>query len=193
MSIDSVHLCKPFSQSVQSNIGKQFIHLIDKHFPKSNTLPKIFNRNSCKIGYSCMNNMGAIIKQHNAEILKPEAQNTEYGCNCRTKADCPLEGACLTPSLVYKATVNTENERPMHYIGMTDHKFKSGYRNRKLSFNNKKYAASTTLSSHIWNLKKNKKAIYDQGVHCETNKGLQKWTESMLIMPRGKDVYFECV
>ena len=145
-----------FSQSVQSNIGKQFIHLIDKNFPKSNALHKIFNRNSCKISYSCMNNMGAIIKQHNAKILKPETQNTEYGCNCRTKTDCPLEGACLTPSLVYKATVNTENERPMHYIGMTEHEFKSRYRNHKLSFK-KKYAANTTLSSHIWDLKKNKK------------------------------------
>ena len=149
----------PFSQSVQSNIGKQFIHLIDKHFPKSNALHKIFNRNSCKISYSSINNMGAILKQHKAKILKPETQNTECGCNCRTKADCPLEGACLTPSLVYKATVNTENERPMHYIGMTEHEFKSRYRNPKLSFNNKKYAAGTTLSSHIWDLKKNKKQL----------------------------------
>ena len=34
----------------------------------------------------------------------------------------------MTPSLVYKATVNTENERPMHDIGMTEHDFKSKLR-----------------------------------------------------------------
>ena len=95
--------------------------------------------------------MVAIMKQHNAKILKQEAQTIEYGCNCWVKANCPLERACLTPSLVYIATVNTKNEPPMHYITITEHYFKSRYQNHKLSFNNKKYAASTTLSTHINN------------------------------------------
>ena len=104
-----------------------------------------------------MSNVAIIIKRHNAKILNPQVLAANQGCNCRIKANCPLDGACLTPSVVYKATVSTEDEPPMHYIGMTEHEFKTRYRNHKLSFNNPKYAAATTLSSHIWDLKKSKK------------------------------------
>ena len=51
----------PYSQTVKTNIGKIFFHLINKHFPKSNKLHKIFNRNTIKISYSCMKNLNSII------------------------------------------------------------------------------------------------------------------------------------
>ncbi len=34
----------PFSKSVKSNIARNFLQLIDKHFPKTNPLHRIFNR-----------------------------------------------------------------------------------------------------------------------------------------------------
>ena len=61
----------PYSKNVETNVGKCFLSLIDKHFPKSNPLHKIFNRNTIKLSYSCMGNIKTIISNHNkAEINK---------------------------------------------------------------------------------------------------------------------------
>ena len=35
----------PYNVNVETNIGKTFLELIDKHFPKTNKFRKIFNRN----------------------------------------------------------------------------------------------------------------------------------------------------
>ena len=58
----------PCSKNVVTNIGKTFLQLIDKHFPKSSRLHKIFNRNSIKISYSCMKNVKAIISTPTREL-----------------------------------------------------------------------------------------------------------------------------
>ena len=55
----------PFSKSVSTNVAKTFLQLVTKHFPRSHKLHKIFNRNTVKVSYSCMNNMSNIIKGHN--------------------------------------------------------------------------------------------------------------------------------
>jgi len=44
----------PFSSTVKTKIGKKFLQIIDKCFPPSNQLSKIFNRKTIKISYSCM-------------------------------------------------------------------------------------------------------------------------------------------
>ena len=103
------------------------------------------------ICHSCMNNMESIVKQHNARILKPtDVNNNNTQCNCRKKAQCPLNGTCLTPSIVYQATVTPRNRMPRICIGMTEHDFKTQYRNRNLSFNNRRYSGSSTLSKFVW-------------------------------------------
>lgn len=35
----------PFRKNVKTNVGRCFLYLIDQHFPKSNLLHKVFNRN----------------------------------------------------------------------------------------------------------------------------------------------------
>ena len=55
----------PFNSNVKSNIGKTFLKLIKKHFPTTNRLYKIFNRNTLKLSYSCTSNIANIVKQHN--------------------------------------------------------------------------------------------------------------------------------
>ena len=59
----------PFSKNVSTNIGHKFLALVDKHFPKDHKLRKIFNCNTIKISYSCMNNTKQIINNHNKCIL----------------------------------------------------------------------------------------------------------------------------
>ena len=58
----------PYSKNVVTNIGKTFLQLIDKHFPKSSRLHKIFNHNSIKISYSCTKNVKTTISNHNTRI-----------------------------------------------------------------------------------------------------------------------------
>ena len=154
----------PFSKNVSTNIGRKFLGLIDKHFAKDNKLRKIFNRNTIKISYSCMNNTKQIIDNHNKRILKSSEHNDtptsktkdNKTCNCRQKDACPLDGNCLQPSVIYQATVtNKDNPTPETYIGLTENEFKTRYRNHIASFRHTRSRNSTELSKHIWNLKDN--------------------------------------
>ena len=102
-----------------------------------------------------MGNMKSI-NRYNAKNLQAEAPTEAKGCNYRKNSTCPLNGACLTESLVYKATVLAENREPQTYIGMTEHNFKARFRNHKILFENPNYRSSTTLSKYIWDLKEEK-------------------------------------
>ena len=144
----------PNSQNVRTNIAKSFLCLIDKHFPKSHKLHKIFNRNNLKVSYSCTTNMANIIKSHNQKILNENNEASDKKkCNCRSKNLCPLDGACLTKNIIYEATVTTSSGNTRTYIGMTEHEFKTRYNNHKLSFKDRKHSHDTVLSKHIWDLK----------------------------------------
>ena len=59
---------------------------------------KIFNKNTGKISYSCMNNISSILSSHNKNILNPK--QISFGCNCRNKDNCPFDGECLTPNII---------------------------------------------------------------------------------------------
>ena len=49
--------------NIKSNIGKTFLNLIKRHVPKTNKLHKIFNKNTVKVSYSLMSNLGSILSQ----------------------------------------------------------------------------------------------------------------------------------
>ena len=142
----------PFNQQVKSNIGKSFLNLVKKHFPKKHKFSKIFNTNTIKLSYSCTTNMENTIKQHNTKILNQTADQIEKLCNCRNKVQCPLEGKCLTKCTVYKATVSAEGNNNTYY-GLCEGDFKSRFNNHVKSFKHRKYANETELSKHIWKLK----------------------------------------
>ena len=102
--------------NVETNIGKTFLKLVKKHFPRNNSFYKIFNKNPTKISYSCIRNISSIIKSHNKSILRAKA--TEYGSNCRNKKSCPLQNQYLTPKVIYEArdfshehSLNVQNYR----------------------------------------------------------------------------------
>ena len=116
-------------------------------------LHKYFNRNSIKVSYSCMPNMSSIIASHNRKIFNIKTSNSEKGCNCRGwVASCPLNGKCLTEALVYKATVQSGDQKA-EYIGLASTSFKSRFNNHTSSFKNRKQQHSTALSQHVWELK----------------------------------------
>ena len=142
----------PYSKHVKSNIGKKFLDLIDKNFPREHQLHKICNRNTLKISYSCMNNMANIVKAHNNKIIKNDSINRMETCNCRKKEECPLPGKCTVDNVVYEAKVATINTEKT-YIGLTSNSFKTRYATHKASFLHTEKRHQTELSKYIWTLK----------------------------------------
>lgn len=101
--------------------------------------------------------MNSKIANKNKHLLGDQTIPEEKKCNCRKGVKhCPLNGKCLTESLVYKAEVAT-TEQKVNYIGMTSTSFKTRFNNHTASFNHKR-DSNTSLSNFIWQLKeKNQK------------------------------------
>ena len=140
----------PFCKSVKTKVGAIFLRLINKHFPKSSSLAKIFNRSTIKVSYCCLPNIACIIAGHNKKKL--EEQTADEQCNCRVKTDCPLNGQCQASSVVYEATVTSNNDKKT-YIGLSETSFKTRYANHRTSFKHERYRNSTELSKYLWRLK----------------------------------------
>ena len=68
---DIVWYNPPYNACITSNLGKNFLSLIDRHFPKTrkDNLQKIINRHTIKISYSTTPNMKYIINAHNTKVL----------------------------------------------------------------------------------------------------------------------------
>ena len=100
--------------------------------------------------------MKRIISSHNAKISRPKISVPP--CNCRHKEDCPLDGQCRVASVVYQATVTTEEDPPQQetYVGLCATTFKLRYSNHETTFENENGRGKTTLSTHVWALKDQK-------------------------------------
>ena len=78
-----------------------------------------------------------------------------FGCNCRVKNECPLNGECQTPSVIYRTAVfNNSNYEEKFYFGLTGTTFKERYRNHNRGFKHEKYENSTELAKYIWHPKR---------------------------------------
>ena len=145
----------PWSMNVKTNIGKKFLSLVRKHFPKGSPLYSIFNEKKLKMSYSTMPNMAQHIAGHNKKVIKMAEGREDpqsFGCNCRTGVQsCPLNGECKTPHLVYKAEVKAGDETKF-YIGQTANTFKKRYNGHKSDVKLRK--RKTTLSTHMVELER---------------------------------------
>ena len=101
----------PYSQTIKTNVARRFLALIDKNFPKTHKLCKIFNRNNVKVSYSCLPNVSTIIKSHNKATLSNKNHPSEPKCNCRKKDACPLNGNCLAKHVIHSCNVRIQNHQ----------------------------------------------------------------------------------
>ena len=93
----------------------------------------------------------------NRRVLKQQAEPSA-SCNCRSLKECPLNGKCLTESLVYQAEITaTDVGKTKIYIGMTSVTFKKRYANHKKSISNPRYSSETKLSTYVWELMNKKR------------------------------------
>ena len=59
---------------MSTNIANICLKLVDKRFPCTHRLNKIFNRNTIKVSYSCMSNVQQLIKK---QQLHPKQEKQE--------------------------------------------------------------------------------------------------------------------
>ena len=77
----------PFSKNVTTNIARNFLLLLDKHFPPHHRLHSIFNRHTVRVSYSCSDNMESFLSKHNKYVLKKhngKAKNTKTNIDTKT-------------------------------------------------------------------------------------------------------------
>ena len=98
----------PFCRSVTTNVGQQFLQLLDRCFPPGHPCHKVLNRQTVKVSYRTMPNLGHIIASHNSKIIgKGEVAEGERKCSCpeKDKPTCPMAGECLARNIIYQAKV----------------------------------------------------------------------------------------
>ncbi|MCP3851699.1 MAG: hypothetical protein GY694_15895, partial [Gammaproteobacteria bacterium] len=159
----------PFNINVKTNFGKKFLEILDSNFPKQHYLHKYLNRRTVKISYSCTKNMASIIATHNKGILQTP-KTDEKTCNCRKKAQCPLNGNCRVESVIYKAKIVAGNNVEKNYIGSTENEFKTRYNGHTDSFRNEAKKHSTALSTLVWEQKQNPTPKIEWSVVKRTNR-----------------------
>ena len=72
----------PFSKSVKKNIGKKFLSLIRKHFPKHTAYTRDLQQKHCLGGLQLYEEYGNAHQGHNTALLNPKEKDLE--CNCRS-------------------------------------------------------------------------------------------------------------
>ena len=143
----------PWNSAVKTNVGKQFLRIIDTSFSDDNPLKKLFNRNTVKVSYKGMPNMSSIVSRHNTKLLNSDnIQQQDNGCNCQDGPDtCPLTPAdCKKRSVIYVASV-TSADGVEHYTGLTGDSFKKRWTQHEGDFRHNR--KTTTLSTYISKLK----------------------------------------
>ena len=142
--------------NLETNVGKQFLKLVDIAFPPGNPLRKKFNRQTIKIGYKCMPNMETAIARHNCKVLSEDVQaHQPLGCNCDGGvASCPVQGKCQLTGVVYRACIRENaSGKSETYTGLTGRKFMDRWKEHSKDFEKPENRTSTMLSSHVWDLK----------------------------------------
>ena len=102
-----------------------------------------------------MTNIKAVISGHNKKVLQEQKEDNGRKCNCRNGDDCPLNGQCLTPEVLYEATVTSDIPRyeDRTYKGITERFWKERYKEHKKTFTHRKYENDSELSKEIWKVK----------------------------------------
>jgi hypothetical protein len=74
-----------------------------------------------------MPNIKQTIDGHNKTKQSQTATMSEEStCNCRKKEECPMSKKCSVESIVYQATVSTnDNSPPQTYVGLSENSFKT--------------------------------------------------------------------
>ena len=157
----------PFSVGVATNMKKEFLNLVDKHFVTGHCLREVMNRTAIRVSYQAMPNLGAKIASHNCKVMREEVKKTqkEKGkkkrkgeCNCQIsrKAECPTPGMCNTDGVIYQALVKTNDGGEETYVGLAKN-FKKQFRSHRRTLATELEGEKTTLSTYFWKMEEEEK------------------------------------
>ena len=144
---DVIRFNPPFNKNLKTQLGKSFLSLITKHFPKNHILYPIANRKVLKISYSCTPNVGTIMAAHNKKLLNSPQQQKQTNCNCKIKTKCPVKNECKTEAIIYKATFKATNA---YYIGMSSKMFKTRFNQHTHTLRTESRKNDTALAQYAW-------------------------------------------
>lgn len=82
-------------------------------YNKSNSSHKIFNWNTIKVSYSCMENVRQIIRIRNNRVTK-QTKNPQHHVITRDKNNCPMKGNYRLENLVQKCFVSAAEKSNKH-------------------------------------------------------------------------------
>ena len=138
----------PFNMAVKTNIGKEFLSLVDMF--KNSPQGKFINRHTVKLSYSTMRNLQSHISTSNLKKLRPKQNDTsQHECNCSNQnIVCPVNGECRVENVVYEAKIKTK-QSVKSYIGMTSRQFIDRWKEHRGNFKYK-HQKGTKLSSFAW-------------------------------------------
>ena len=100
-----------------------------------------------------MPNVSSHISSHNITTLNkcnPAPETPDMMCNCHNKQSCPLDGKCLTRSIIYNGKLTIGEGNVKNYIGLCEPDFKGRYSDHKTSFTHRKYSTKTKLATEFW-------------------------------------------
>ena len=145
----------PYNEQKCTNVGRKYLNLMGKHFPPQSKLHRLFNRKNIKVSYSCTAVGKSIINRHNKSIFRSynEVKNSSSSltyCNCRNKANCPLEGKCCLSSAVYKDVLSTGDGGKVYYVSCST-TLKARYYNHNHSFRDYRKRNATELWKAVGN------------------------------------------
>ena len=148
----------PYSLNVKTSIGKVFFQILKDCFPPTHVLYKICNKNTIKMSYRTMPNMGRYVAKHNNRVLQEAlfGERVAPYCNCQRsrKADCPTPGQCTSKNVVYNAEVtNLQTGNAEYYMGCTKRPIKRRVGEHLYAINNPDKSNSCTLTTHVRGLR----------------------------------------
>ena len=105
------------------------------------------------------------IENHNGQTISNGRQKVEFtrSCNCRDNNIMHTQRKMPIGSSVHIVT-QTESMKQLTYTGMTENHFKTRYNLHNSSFRLPHNRSTTTLSEHLWKLRK------DAGVSYKTER-----------------------
>ena len=103
-----------------------------------------------------MPNIKGEIHKHNKNTLEKAQQKHPdiQLCNCTNKTECPLNGQCLTESIVYQANITAKilGYKEKVYLDVSKQHLKFAMATKKKWFT-KKHKNDTGLSKEYWKIK----------------------------------------
>merc|ERR1711878_174331 len=66
-----------FDKRVETNVGAQFLKILDTTIPRGHVLHKLFNRHTVKVSYRTLGNLAKTISTHNSKVLNMYEQQQQ--------------------------------------------------------------------------------------------------------------------